>query len=271
MKFKILLFISFFYLLSPNHLAAQKKSDAGSVIAAAAGAAVVGLFIAGSIESIQERMERNMVEWILENKNMSSKIGFELKLLKWEATKKEDLSNVSVVAYKYTERGKTPIVLLNACSPGWINDNGINFQYVGVYEISPEYWSKMLLNYLNLAKKAELEDVKSIEVIPVIDTKGKPKNTPIYNLLNITSRYFEFVDENRDKTKFEFNILVNGDYHIVNKFDDQFTIDFNEGNMNIFLASTKDLIRIKRDFIIDITRALYHSKIPYNNFKWENK
>jgi hypothetical protein len=271
MKFYLLILATFLYLVTPYKSYAQKKNNDGAIIAAAAGAAaIVGLAVAGSIESIKEGMERNMVEWILENKNLSIKKGFELKLVKWEATKKEDLSNVSVIAYKYTEKGKAPIILLNSCSPGWINENGINFQFVGVYEITPEYWAKMLLNYLNLAKKDEVGEIKNIESIPVVDNREKQKSTSIYNLQSVTSRYFEFEDENRDKTKFEFNKLISGDYHIANDFDDNFKIDFNEGNMNLFLNSTKDLIRIKRDFIIDITRAVYFDKLPVKIDKWDN-
>jgi hypothetical protein len=269
MKCKFLLIITLVYFFNPSQLVAQKKNDAGAVVAAVAATAVTGLLIAGSIESIKEAMERNIVEWVLENKTQASRVGFELKLLKWEATKKEDLSNVSVIAYTYKEKGKAPVILLNACSPGWSNENGINFEFVTVYEITPEYWAKIMVNYLNLAKKDDTEEIKSIESIPVIDSRDRPKTTTLYNLENVSLKYFEFEDANKDKAKFEFNTLSNGDYHIANNFDEKFKIDFNEGNMNLFLVGTSDLIRIKREFIIDITRALYPDKLPVKVEKWK--
>jgi len=269
MKNKFLVLISLLCLIKPSQLEAQKKNDAGAVAGVVAATAITGLLIAGSIESIKEAMERNMVEWVLENKTLSNKVGFELKLLKWEATKKEDLSNVSVIAYTYKEKGKSPVILLNACSPGWTNENGINFEFVTVYEITPEYWSKILVNYLNLAKKDDVEEIKSVENIPVVDSRARPKYTTIYNLESVGLKYFLFEDANSDKTKFEFNVLSNGDYHIANNFDEKFKIDFNEGNMNLFLVGTSDLIRIKREFIVDITRALYPDKLPVKIEKWK--
>ena len=44
--------------------------------------------------------------------------------------------------------------------------------------------------------------------------------------------------------------------------DDEYKLDFNEGNLGIYLKATGDLIRLRRDFIVDVTRIVFADKIP---------
>jgi hypothetical protein len=37
-------------------------------------------------------------------------------------------------------------------------------------------------------------------------------------------------------------------------------MDFNEGNFNLFIKNTKDIIRIKRSFLVEATKILYNIK-----------
>lgn len=137
----------------PNYSNGQKKGDAGVIAAAAVvGGAIGAIAAASSVELAKEAMERNMVEWVLSKKDHSKKTTFDLSLMKWEASKKEDLSKVSVVGFKYTEKKEGHLVLLNICSPGWWNDYGVDFSRVKVYEINKINWTKILIAYLNLSK-----------------------------------------------------------------------------------------------------------------------
>jgi hypothetical protein len=193
---------------------------------------------------------------------MSKPVEFELKLIKWDVTKKEDFSNVSVIGFSYKESDSAPVVLLNACSPGWINDNGVDFSYVDVYEITQDLWSRIMINYLNLAKSSEMETVTDINKIPTL-SKGKAQvYVPFYMVESVSSSSLTFYTENNGETKFYFKSLSNGDVHLANNFDKDFVIDFNEGNMNVYLKSTGDLIKLKRNFLVDITKRVFQDKIP---------
>ena len=56
-----------------------------------------------------------------------------------------------------------------------------------------------------------------------------------------------------------FKKLVNSKSHIFKDFDENFKIGFHEGNLNIFLRGTRDLITLKRSFIVDLTNSLFHN------------
>jgi hypothetical protein len=258
----ILVFVVILISLKPISLYSQKNNTAAIAAGALIGGAAIGLLAANSVENVKEGFERRMVEWVLSNKQMSKPVEFELKLIKWDITKKEDFSNVTVIGFFYKERDSAPVVLLNACSPGWINDNGVDFSYVDVYEITQDLWSRIMINYLNLAKSSEMETVTDINKIPTL-SKGKAQvYVPFYMVESISSSSLTFYTENNGETKFYFKSLANGDVHLANDFDKDFVIDFNEANMNIYLKSTGDLIKLKRNFLIDITKRVFQDKIP---------
>jgi hypothetical protein len=262
MKKLILILLLFSYSIKNTSLYAQKNDAAAGIAGAVVGGIAAGLLVAASIENVKEGMERNIVEWIYSKYNMEEPLEFELKLIKWEAAKKEDLSNVSVVGYKFYDNNNPPRILLNACSPGWINDAGINFEFVKVYEINQEYWSKILLTYLNLVRKSSTPKITDIEKIPVVDKKGGSALIPLYFMKSVSTTQIIFSNTENQEFKFDLRPLDNGDIHIGSNFDNEFKIDYNEGNLNLFLKSTRDLVRIKRDFIVDITKNVFSNKIP---------
>ena len=263
----IFLVVIFVNLLMPSKVIAQsnKSGSGGAVGAAIVGAAVAGVIIAMEVEAYKEAFERNMTEWVFKNKDFSKKMEFELKLIKWEATKKADLSMVSVIGFKFTKKDEESAILLAACSPGWTNEYGVDFTKVHVYEIDKNYWGKIILTYLNLAKIDSLESIVDIEKIPVYYKKDQIKYVPIFNLssVNLNALYFEVNDDNMNNTyQFNFNRKVNGatangDLHTAIDFDENFKIDFNEGNLNLFLKKTGDLIKLKRDLILEINKTFY--------------
>ena len=108
----IFLVVVFVNLLIPSKGIAQsnKSGSGGAVGAAIVGAAVAGVIIAMEVEVYKEAFERHMTEWVFKNKDFSKKMEFELKLFKWEATKKADLSRVSVIGYKFTKKDEEPVI-----------------------------------------------------------------------------------------------------------------------------------------------------------------
>ena len=260
----IFLVVVFINLLIPSKGVAQSNKS-GSGGAAIVGAAVAGVIIAMEVEVYKEAFERHMTEWVFKNKDFSKKMEFELKLFKWEATKKADLSMVSVIGYKFTKKDEEPVILLSACSPGWTNEYGVDFAKVHVYEIDKNLWGKIMLTYMNLAKIDSIQTIFDIEKIPVFYKKNQIKYVPIFNLSSVNLNNLEFeIFENNVSSRYQFDFsrkvygdLANGDLHTAIDFDSDFKVDFNEGNLNLFLKKTGDLIKLKRDLILEINKTFF--------------
>lgn len=260
-KYSFILLLCTTFLFQ-NLVQGQNKNTVAGIAGGVVGATAIGLLASASVESVKEGMERNIVEWVYEKYNMESAMEFELKLIKWEASKREDLSNVSVVGYKLFDFKNPPTILLSACSPGWINEYGINFENVKIYEIDQKYWGEIMLTYLNLIKNSNTQKIIDIEKIPVQDKRGNDATVPLYFVKTITTTQMNFTNDKGEDFKFQFRTLGGGDIHVGKNFNDDFKIDYNEGNLNLFLRSTGDLVRIKRDFIVDITKNVFENKIP---------
>jgi hypothetical protein len=87
---------------------------------------------------------------------------------------------------------------------------------------------------------------------------------PLYNIkaINNTGIFFQEQDNNVEY-KFNFDeILTRSNTHTVIDIDEEYKLDFNEGNLGIYLKATGDLISLRRDFIVDITRIVFADRIP---------
>jgi hypothetical protein len=123
--------------------------------------------------------------------------------------------------------------------------------------IDKNKWDIILKAFLNLSRRNDIKTPVSLESIPVessslLSKKVKLSNESIQNLESIDDKSLEFPS---GKYKFE---PMGGDMHIVQDLDKDFMIDFNEGSINLFLKSTKELVKIKRSFILDVNRIFYN-------------
>jgi hypothetical protein len=259
MKKKLIIIFIITNIFYTNKIYSQNKT---AETAAVVGAAVVeGLLIANSINLIQESLERNMSEWIFKNYKFNEKTQFELKMLDWEASKKADLSGVSVISFSFKIKDKPTIIFLMTLSPGWYGDNGINVTYINYYEIDKSLWDKIIITYLNLSKTNLIENEFDLTSIPTINPKDRSGILfDIKDIYNITANHIEFYNNIDKYSNFEFLKLDNGDTHIVKDFDSNFLLDFNEGNLNIFLKKSNDLIRLRRQSVLNISKILFNNK-----------
>jgi hypothetical protein len=244
-------------LLSMLNNRVNGQNNAGAIFGAAAAIAATSVVVASSVENIKEGLERKMVEWVLVNKNIENNKKFKLSFLKWDITKKSELSDVSILAFTFKEFNKNKEVLLCVCSPGWINDYGIDFNRILIYEITKEYWNKVLLSYFNISKSKEYLNISTLDSIPA-NNMFNHKKLEYFNVSQMTAIKTHGIEFNNEATfNFEESLINNGDTHIITDFDNNFKIDFNEGNLNMFIKETHDLVRIKRNFVLDLTKTLY--------------
>lgn len=232
-------------LLNALCITSKAQSNIGTAAAAVvtAGATIASAAIA--YDRIVESCEREMVEWVLQNKNLDKKDKFELSLFSFDATKKSELSNVRVIPFYFKRKGKPKEILLNVLSPNWVNENGLKYTKTRVYTIDKNYFRKLMQAYINLAKPNDLKYQINIDSIPTTGFLFKDKLDDFSKIVNISKNLIEF--ENSHVFTFEKNI--SGDIHIIEDFDEDFMIDFNEGHLNLFIKQTGELIKIKRDFL----------------------
>lgn len=242
-----------------NKTTAQNKN--GETIAAAVGGIVAtGLLTAAVMNAIEDNLEKSMLEWLYTNKQLKDNTQFELKLLDWAANK-NDISNVSVVSFIYKEKNKPTKIYLYSVTPGWYGENAVNMNYIKVYEISKELWDNLILTYLNMSKSELVTKEFDLNSIPTQVSKNKDiVLLSIKDIVDITGSHIEFVTSTNkwSSYNFDFRKLENSDTHIIKDFDKDFMLDFYDGNLNIFLKPSQKLIRMRRNAILHICKALYN-------------
>jgi hypothetical protein len=238
---KILLTI----IILSNCVCLKAQSNIGTAAAAVvtAGATIASAAIA--YDRIVESCEREMVEWVLQNKNLDKKDKFELSLFNFDVTKKSELSNVRVIPFYFKRKGYPKEILLNVLSPNWVNENGLKYTKTQIYTIDKNYFRKLMQAYINLAKPNNLKIQINLDSIPTTGFLNKEKIDNLSKIFNISKNLIEFEDSH----VFKFENNISGDIHIIEDFDEQFMIDFNEGHLNLFIKQTGELIKIKRDFL----------------------
>ena len=252
---KILLCLLLFVSSFTQRLQAQNNS--GGVAVAGLALITAGLLIESEIQRHRESFERGMVQWIMSNKNFEDKVEFDLDLIKWEITRKEEFNDVCIMGFKYLQNYKQKEIILAVCSPGWINEYGTNYSKIKIIEIDKNKWDLIFKAFLNLSQRNDIKTPFSLDSIPVISNnflseKVKKSIEKIQNIESINDNSINFLSG-----KFKFEPL-GGNTHIVQDFDKDFMIDFNEGSMNLFIKGTKELIKIKKSFLEEANKIFYY-------------
>lgn len=252
---KILICILLFLSSFSQTINAQNNNTAA--VAGALTLIGTGLLMEYEINSYRESFERNIVQWIMTNKNFDNKVEFDLDLIKWEITKKEDFNNVSVMGFKYFQDYKKKEVILAVCSPGWINQFGVNYSKIKVIEIDKTRWDSIFKAFLNLSQRNDIKTPLLLESIPVessnfLSKKITTTTEKIENLESIDQNAINF-----PSGKYRFQQL-GGNTHVVQDFDKDFMIDFNEGSINLFIKGTNELVKVKRSFLLEVNKIFYN-------------
>jgi hypothetical protein len=247
-------FLLFITMFSPRTTA---QNNGGSVMAGALAVIGTGLLLENEVHNYREAFERRATQWVLSNKDFENKVEFDLDLIKWEIARKEDFNDVSLMGFKYVQNHKQKEIIITVCSPGWINQYGTDFSKIKYFEIDEKKWDMLFTAFLNLSKRNDINTPLSLESIPVESSAFLSKNIKlstekIENLQSVNSNSVDFTG---GKYKYE---PLGGNTHIVQDFDKDFMIDFNEGSMNLFIKSTKELVKVKRSFLQEANKIFHN-------------
>ena len=271
---KMLILILIIFSISKSY--SQKEEIIGAGAAAVAGA--IGIKLA--IDIIKEQFEHEAVEWVLSNDSSKK---FNLKLMSFDATKLDNLNSVSAIPFIIRKPNpKNSYVLIFVLSPGWYNQYGVDFTFVQPLTFNLERWEKLMLKYLNLSSNVSFDDINYIPSYKEIlynkaresklseidnnyilnQSKGYEYtgiDIPLSEINNINNNVIVFKSTNYGNKRLVYPLIdyLDGDTHFITDLDDDLLIDFNEKNFNIFIKKTKDLFRLKRSILVDITKELY--------------
>ena len=269
-------FLLVFLIIPLSKSYSQKEEIIGAGAAAVAGA--IGIKLA--IDIIKEQFEHEAVEWVLSNDSSKK---FNLKLMSFDATKLDNLNSVSAIPFIIRKPNpKNSYVLIFVLSPGWYNQYGVDFTFVQPLTFNLERWEKLMLKYLNLSSNVSFDDINYIPSYKEIlynkaresklseidnnyilnQSKGYEYtgiDIPLSEINNINNNVIVFKSTNYGNKRLVYPLIdyLDGDTHFITDLDDDLLIDFNEKNFNIFIKKTKDLFRLKRSILVDITKGLY--------------
>ena len=270
MKKYITLILCLASLLNAN---AQKKKD----VAAGAAVAVGGIIAAKIIvEQMKELVEQSATEWVLDNWEYKDGDIIEVKLFEWEMKSIGDLSGARSIVFKVKQNEEPEKILLFILSPNWWNEYGIVFTKVKPLIIDKEKWGNIMFKLCQIAlvenSKFTFESKEMITGVFKRKIQGNANeiNTPfdmeishtidIYDLREIRARSITFVSK-RGGVELEAEMVfkkINGDQHIVGRIEDEdYLLDFNERRLNLYNYETKDLIKLSKGVVRDITNVLF--------------
>lgn len=253
MKKTFIIFLIFFFII-PKELHAQKNED--TALAIGAGLLAIGAGIA-AVESVKEQMELSATQWLLSNRDDIT--DFSLKTLSFNGVKWKDMSSVSVIAFKiqefdtnnmqyksYTSKsrtGKTKVikgdlilsgkkhVLFCFTSSGWVNQNGLDVDFLNWFLVDAEAWMKMMVSYVKLSSDQNDENLIKETLV-----SGRVKSSGI-------------------KVKSEYVIpfyKLEGDMYVVTDYSPEMKLVYNEKSMGIYLKETQDLVQMRKKTMGDV-------------------
>ena len=289
------LIIIILIIINPlSDLHSQKRGNAASSI----GGAIVGGIAAGITynalrKSLEENFENRATEWVLSNDTITD---FKLSIIRFNAVKDEDFQNVTAVPFIVMPKDiENSYIILFVLSRGWQNQFGIDFTKVKPIIMNREYWGRLMKAYLNICGHFPINDINNIQTyLPIpanFEISEDDKNSgkflyinkyssngqislqrlrktdykmSISSLIDIEDdnfRFYEKLEGNKSETGiYPLKNDRGQDMHLIIDFDDTLKIDYNEDDLNLFVKETRDLFKLKRKVLIDITKKLFASE-----------
>ncbi len=237
-------------LINPLNSFSQNNNDgvavAGAIVAA-------GIIAAASVENVKESFELRATEWILGNTNMTK---FNVQTIAFSGVKMKDMSYTSVIPFRVYEydiinkpNGEYEFEILKRYAllaygyPGFVNENGVNYEKVYWELIDKDTWFERLEAYVKSSSNPTIDVVEALEKGYVVNkgvTNIKQKTT-VLNSRDLAIKFYD-IDE---------------DSYIVSDYpDDLFRLVYNENSLGLFNKKTGVLVQLRRRTILDISKYL---------------
>lgn len=262
-------------IISINPAYSQKNKN--TAIGAGVGALAGAIAITASIEQVKEELEQNATEWLLDNYEFENGETFELKLLRFQGNKISDLSRTSSLAFSIKiPSQKKNFILLLITSKGWWNQHGVVYNRLTPILVDKTKLDSWLIPYISnicvqdkFRKNHPITSTDSI-AFPPKRKSGEIEWLSLGNIKDFRNEKIEFLKvtssgraadglyyENGITYRLKIISLLNGDVHRIIKVNDNIMIDYNEEDFNLYLKSTHDLIKIKRNLLEDMIKIIY--------------
>ena len=264
------------------NISAQNNSTENQIASAIVGGIIAGAAAAVAYDQYEERVELIATNHILENYPEYDNFFLSLSNLN-RANDFWDPSSVKVNVFTvelFNSNEKKVLFMFN--DYGWINEYGVDLNFVTFRFMEKEEWNEIILKYLTLASG---EDVKNefyaMERIPNA-TKRKFESMnpndenvkPIENLRGQIVAYEVSDKENlytlgdieidkrkvvyRKQKSVSFMSLnrIGNDSYAVSDFSDDYKVVYNENKLGLYLKRNKSLVQLSLNAINRITRYL---------------
>lgn len=278
MKNKLIVLLLSFLVIVPK-VEGQSNNQAAAIAGAAVGAAALLTYFA-SVERYTEMLEANATEYYI---GLGNDGMFNLQLLLDKGTTLKDQSNTGVKVFSITERqiNKTSNreeitarkIMTVFTSGNWINEYGIKWNLVTVKIWSRNEWADFYLAYLSAASPIKFTHQDSIPLFSKVNFKnyenfeGVKYSIPgeaSFTEYFIKSDYVMSLSQSHTLSKRgmrmstslgEFFVPfynLNGDTYIVNDYDKDYKIAFNEKKLGIYVKKEEELVEIRNDVLTQV-------------------
>ena len=261
---------------------AQNNSTENQIASAIVGGIIAGAAAAVAYDQYEERVELIATNHILENYPEYENFFLSLSNLNrandfWDpSTVKVNVFTVEV----FNSNEKKVLFMFN--DYGWINEYGVDLNFVTFRFMEKEEWNEIILKYLTLASGEDVknefyamerisnatkrkfesinpndENVKPIENLrgQIVAYEVSDKDN-LYTLGDIEIDKRKVVYRKQKSVSFMSLNRIGNDSYAVSDFSDDYKIVHNENKLGLYLKRNKSLVQLSLNAINRITRYL---------------
>lgn len=264
------------------NISAQNNSTENQIASAIVGGIIAGAAAAVAYDQYEERVELIATNHILENYPEYDNFFLSLSNLN-RANDFWDPSSVKVNVFTvelFNSNEKKVLFMFN--DYGWINEYGVDLNFVTFRFMEKEEWNEIILKYLTLAsgedvknefyamerisnatkRKFESINPNDENVKPIENLRGQivayevSDKENLYTLGDIEIDKRKVVYRKQKSVSFMSLNRIGNDSYAVSDFSDDYKVVYNENKLGLYLKRNKSLVQLSLNAINRITRYL---------------
>ena len=264
------------------NISAQNNSTENQIASAIVGGIIAGAAAAVAYDQYEERVELIATNHILENYPEYDNFFLSLSNLN-RANDFWDPSSVKVNVFTvelFNSNEKKVLFMFN--DYGWINEYGVDLNFVTFRFMEKEEWNEIILKYLTLAsgedvknefyamerisnatkRKFESINPNDENVKPIENLRGQivayevSDKENLYTLGDIEIDKRKVVYRKQKSVSFMSLNRIGNDSYAVSDFSDDYKVVYNENKLGLYLKRNKSLVQLSLNAINRITGYL---------------